>query len=166
MQELFDVLKAHAIRYPLMEPADAVKLIYQNEFGGGHMVSNEDACIEYLRREYDTVSHDANAPLVESIGNGIVRIHLAAISKDQVDALGKAFIRSAQRQQGSMDDFLKKLACLRNLCAEGAFAFDFQTLDAYLMEYKQAGYPAVSHSEAYRKAYHPAYRIVKKAEFD
>ena len=32
------ILLTHAARYPLMEPRDAVKLIYQNEFGGGHLI--------------------------------------------------------------------------------------------------------------------------------
>lgn len=35
--ELYGVLCAHAARYPLMRPTDAVKLIYQGEFGSGHM---------------------------------------------------------------------------------------------------------------------------------
>ena len=37
MDELGIVLRQHAGRYRLMEPTDAVKLIYQNEFGGGNM---------------------------------------------------------------------------------------------------------------------------------
>ena len=37
MEELERILREHAERYPLMQPTDAVKLIYQNEFGGGHL---------------------------------------------------------------------------------------------------------------------------------
>ena len=38
MEELRAILIAHAKRYPLIQPTDAVKLIYQNEFGGGHLI--------------------------------------------------------------------------------------------------------------------------------
>lgn len=43
--ELYGVLCAHAARYPLMRPTDAVKLIYQGEFGSGHMIKNEAAAL-------------------------------------------------------------------------------------------------------------------------
>ena len=36
----------------------------------------------------------------------------------------------------------------------------------FLKSYRAAGCPAVHHSEAYRRAYHPAYRVVKKAYAD
>ena len=36
MDALEQILQDHARKYPKMEPTDAVKLIYQNEFGGGH----------------------------------------------------------------------------------------------------------------------------------
>lgn len=45
MNELEGVLKEHAKRYPLMQPRDAVKLIYQNEFGGGDLIRDEEACL-------------------------------------------------------------------------------------------------------------------------
>ena len=49
MEELKAILIAHAKRYPPMQPQDAVKLIYQNEFGGGHLIRDEEACLNYLR---------------------------------------------------------------------------------------------------------------------
>ena len=53
MTDLSEILRAHSARYPLMMPCDAVKLIYQNEFGGGHIVENEKAslsCLLYTSR--------------------------------------------------------------------------------------------------------------------
>ena len=49
MEELKAILITHAKRYPLMQPRDAVKLIYQNEFGGGHLICDEEACLNYRR---------------------------------------------------------------------------------------------------------------------
>lgn len=161
MEELKAILQSHSNRYPLMEPVDAVKLIYQNEFGAGHMVRDREACLEYLRREYAGVVRDPQCPLYEDIGNGIVRVQLAALAPEQLDALGRAFLRCAQSHRGTMEGFLKKLALLQAMTEAGCFAFSPGQLAQYLEAYERAGFPAVSHSGAYREAYHPAYRIIQ-----
>ena len=165
MEELRAILIAHAKRYPLMQPTDAVKLIYQNEFGGGHLIRDEQACLNYLRREYTSVAKDPTVPLYEDIGNGIIRVNLAAVKPEDLERLGRAFIDSAAKHKGTMDRFLNKLEVLRKLANEGVFNFDTNALNAYLSEYEAAGYPAVSHSPEYRQAYKPAYRIIRKAYF-
>ena len=165
MEELKAILIAHAKRYPLMQPTDAVKLIYQNEFGGGHLIRDEEACLNYLRREYTSVAKDPTVPLYEDIGNGIIRVNLAAVKPEDLEQLGRAFIDSAAKHKGTMDRFLNKLEVLRKLANEGVFNFDTNALNAYLSEYEAAGYPAVSHSPEYRQAYQPAYRIIRKIYF-
>ena len=165
MEELKAILITHAKRYPLMEPRDAVKLIYQNEFGGGHLIRDEQACLNYLRQEYASVAKDPTVPLYEDIGNGIIRVNLAAVKPEDLEQLGRAFIDSAAKHKGTMDRFLNKLEVLRKLANEGVFNFDTNALNAYLSEYEAAGYPAVSHSPEYRQAYKPAYRIIRKAYF-
>ena len=160
MEELEQILREHAKRYPLIQPCDAVKLIYQNEFGGGHLIRDEQACLNYLRREYDDLEKDPSAQLYENIGNGIARVNLAAVKEEDLEQLGKAFIDSAAKHKGTLDSFLNKLEVLHTLTTEGVFAFDLDALNTYLSEYEAAGYPAVSHSPEYRKAYKPAYRII------
>lgn len=160
MEALKQILIAHARRYRLMEPVDAVKLIYQNEFGGGHLIRDEAQCIRYLHQEYEAVQKNAAAERCEDIGNGLVRVHLAALLPEQLQQLGEDFIRSAARHTGSMERFLQKLELLRQVTREGHFSFGPAQLEEYLRAYAQAGYPMVSHSEAYRRAYQPAYRIV------
>ena len=160
MEELRAILIVHAKRYPLMQPTDAVKLIYQNEFGGRHLIRDEQACLNYLRREYADLEKDPTAPLYENIGNGIVRVNLAAVKHEDLEQLGKAFIDSAAKHKGTLDSFLNKLEVLRKLANEGVFNFDTNALSSYLTEYKAAGYPAVSHSPEYRQAYNPAYRVI------
>ena len=162
MEELRAILIAHAKRYPLMQPTDAVKLIYQNEFGGGHLIRDEEAYLNYLRREYATLEKDPTAPLYEDIGNGIIRVNLAALREEDLEQLGQDFIASAAKHKGTLDSFLNKLEVLQTLTAEGVFAFDLDALNAYLSEYEAAGYPAVSHSEQYRQAYKPSYRVILK----
>lgn len=160
MEELEQILREHAKRYPLMQPCDAVKLIYQNEFGGGHLIRDEQACLNYLRREYADLEKDPTAPMYEDIGNGIVRVNLAAVREEALEQLGQDFIASAAKHKGTLDSFLNKLEVLISLTADGVFTFDADALNAYLSEYKAAGYPAVSHSPEYRQAYNPAYRVI------
>lgn len=160
MEELICLLRSHAARYPKMEPTDAVKLLFQNEFGGGHMIRDPDSFLMYLRREYDSVPKDPTSPKFEDIGNGRNRVYLAPLTETEVEQLGRDFLQDAQTRKGSRSRFLEKLAVLRQATVDGVFAFNLQALDDYLTAYAAAGYPMVSHSQAYREAYHPAYRVI------
>lgn len=165
MEELEQILREHAQRYPKMQPTDAVKLIYQNEFGGGHLIRDEAACLEYLRREYASIEKDHSVPLYEEIGNGIVRVNLTAIQESDLEKLGQDFIRSAAAHKGDMDSFLRKLAILEHMTKLGIFSFDAKEMEDYLAEYKKANCPMVSHSSEYRSNYNPAYRIKIKKDY-
>ncbi len=162
LDNLKQVLIDHARRYPLMQPTDAVKLIYQNEFGGGHLIRSEAACIAYLQREYESVIQSADVSLTESIGNGMVRATLKALDAHNYtpEMLAQDFIRSSSTHTGSLESFLKKLEILHLTTQEGHFGFSPKELEDYLLGYAKAGYPMVSHSDTYRRAYGPAYRIV------
>ena len=159
--ELRDILISHSKKYPKMRPCDGVKLIFQNEFGGGHLIKDEDACLAYLEREYKS-AEQTDTPLTEDIGGGIVRVELSALDANGItpSELCAIFIRSAELISGSLDSFKNKLSLLRELTQKGHFEFTVEDLDIYIEKYAAAGYPAVSHSEDYREAYHPSYRIV------
>lgn len=161
------ILLTHAARYPLMEPRDAVKLIYQNEFGGGHLIRDEQKCLEFLKLEYESIPQDPGTALLEDIGNSLCRVNLAALDANGIspEKLGAAFIRSAGIHRGCLESFLKKLELLRVLTRDGCMPFSEKALHDYLTGYEQAGFPPVSHSDTYRNAYHPAYRVVLKDQF-
>jgi len=162
MDELKQVLSAHAQLYPLMQPQDAVKLIYQNEFGGGHLISDPDAVLTRLQTERAGTAYDPAAPLLEEIGNGMVRVMLAAQTDTvyPLEQLNEDFVRSANLHTGNRKSFLQKLDILKELTRQGCFPFSAVDLEAYLTAYLSDGCPAVSHSAAYRDAYRPAYRVV------
>lgn len=160
MEELTQILLQHARQYPKMEPTDAVKLIYQNEFGGGHLIRDPEKMLQYLRMEYEQTPKDLSHPQSEEIGNGILRIFLAGLTPEELERLGQCFLASAQAHQGNRERFFAKLALLRAMTFQGCLPFSLAALDAYLKDYQKSDFPAVSHSETYRNAYHPAYRIV------
>lgn len=148
-----------------MEPCDAVKLIFQNEFGGEHLICEPNATLAWLRAERAATPGDPDAVPVEDIGNGMVRVALAALefTDRALRELNRDFFRSAQIHVGRRKTFLGKLDTLRLLAEEKAFAFTRQELEAYLERYISTGCCPLSHSPTYRAAYRPAYRVVKRA---
>ncbi len=164
-EDLRETLTVHAGKYPAMTPQDGVKLIYQNEFGGGRLIADPAQSLERLRAECAAVPRAPSAPLAEDIGNGMVRINLGGLDLAEypLEALNRDFVRSAVLHRGSMDAFLEKLNVLRELAKEGAFGFSAQELEDYLEPCLESGCPPVSHSGAYRAAYRPAYRVVLRS---
>lgn len=158
------ILLTHAARYPLMEVRDAVKLVYQSEFGGGHMIPDEEKCRSFLQSEYDSVLQNPRTPLLEEIGSNLYRVNLAALDAHGISAeeLGTAFIQSANVHRGTMASFREKLSLLMELTTAGAMPFSIEALTDYLTIYEKAGFPPVSHSDTYRNAYFPAYRVIRR----
>ena len=75
MEELKSILLAELARHPAMELQDAAKLIYQNVFGGGHLITDPERAKTWLREEMDSCE-ETDEPLVSPIGNGLVRLNL------------------------------------------------------------------------------------------
>lgn len=162
------VIISHAKKYPLMRPTDAVKLIYQATFGGGHMIKDEQTALEYIRREYASCTHRSEPLRCESLGD-TSRVYIdGELDDEQLVLVAKMFCESAKLYDVGFDkaskavkkEFLSRLDVLRALCRDGYFSFTETDLQAYLNEYAAAGYPPVHHSEAYRDAYRPAYRVI------
>ena len=155
-----EILRRHAADYPQMEPCDAVKLVYQSEFGGGHLIRDEKASLAFLEEELAATRQDDGARRFEPIGDGKARLHLAAVKQLPSVLVNRIFCASARRTRGSRERFDEKLAVLEALAADGIFSFSAQALSGYLAEYRRMGCPAVRHSGSYRRTYHPAYRVV------
>ena len=175
-----EILMKQFARYPQMNIEDAVKLLFQSEFGGGHMVANPAKSLERIRRECqenqvrkqeklvekqttetDTASVDSQ--IYEEIGDGICRLHLTALDEGLLpETLNQMFVRTADRTLGKRERFEKKLECLIFCCESGELPFEPGEVRAYLADYQAKGYPPVSHSERYRSCYHPSYRVVSE----
>ncbi|MHB8961632.1 MAG: uridine kinase family protein [Saccharofermentanales bacterium] len=165
------VIRSQYNRYPLSDIRDLVKLIYQNEFAGGHLITDERASVELLEREMqEAASEDAASgsmpeAVFEEIGNHLCRLNLRAALQTGVSTatINRIFIYTANHRTGSMESFQQKLGMLREMCEDGELPFDTQEVDQYIGQYANAGFPAVSHSEGYRIAYNPSYRVVDQA---
>jgi uridine kinase len=144
-----------------MRPQDTVKLVYQNEFGGEHLIADEKESLDRLIAECNSVSNRVVRSAAQDIGNDKARLFLASDAAKRLSprCINKIFTASMV-QQGSAISFAKKLKILREEARSGIFGFEENELDCFLHEYHAKGRYAVSHSQAYREAYAPAYRVI------
>ena len=162
MREFERILLAHLQRYPLMGPEDCAKLIYQSEFAGEHMIADAEQSLEWIRRELDE-TEACNGEIFEEIGDGIARLHLgpAKAAGMSPEGINQKFVSSAAKAKVTKEGQEQKLRLLERLCSEGYTPFSAKELSEFLAKYRVAGCPALHHSEGYRKAYAPHYRVVK-----
>lgn len=159
---LEDILLQHFAQYPQMEPQDAVKLIYQQEFGPEHMIKDAAKSLAALKMEIAQLqSSGAKEPLYESIGNGLCRLNLRPCRDRDIPAedVNRLFVETAQGMEGDKKRFRQGIRALQKLAEEGETPFDAVELDMFLARYPDSC-PALHHSVTYRLAYAPAYRIV------
>lgn len=154
-------LHEHFQAYPLMQPQDAVKLLYQRHFGAGHALADPAGCLLLLQQEY-AQTPQTSAPLLEDLGGGMCRVSLSALDAHGISpaALSRLFVEGAREPAAVQSGFEESLAALLGLAEAGAAPFSGDACRAYLQAYAAQGYPAVSHSGAYRTAYRPAYRVL------
>lgn len=161
-----NILKEHYNRYPRMQIQDMVKLIYQNEFAGGHLIENEKESLNFLKEELNRIDSSLSNVHIdrefEYIGNNLYRLYLDVIKNKKIQprTVNSFFINTAKKIKGSLESFLNKLEILRHSCVNKELPFSLEDLEGYLSEYKNKGYPPESHSPAYRNEYKPSYRIV------
>ncbi len=159
------LLKEHFDKYPLMQPTDVVKLAYQHAFGCGHLLPDQETCQRMLRQEMDSIPEDASVPVSESIGLGLCRLNLAA---PQVRRLGAKWL--ARMMRATEKEVLRRrnneliysgaLSHVQGAVHKGWTAFSMRQWEEFLDQHRNAGRPVVSHSDAYRRAYAPHYRVV------
>lgn len=155
------LLLAEAARCPAMAVSDAVKLLYQRIFGGGHLVRDPEESLRRLRTEWQSCAGQP-AERFEPLGNRLCRLHLGGGEAVSLETVNAVFVWSAAQVQGTTAEFEETLGVLDALCAAGRLPFSQKALRVYLADYQAAGYPPVSHSEAYRAARRPAYRVVRE----
>lgn len=165
-QRLRESLLQFAARRPAAQPQDFVKRLYQSELGGGHMIADEQACLAYLSQEAAALSDSQlQEELFEPLEGDFCQLNLSAVTQVPIELIGRMFLVSAKEvTDGAMERFQHKLTVLQALCEEQTEHFGFAPaeLAAYVKNFEESGMPLLRHSEAYRQAYHPAYRVVRR----
>ena len=177
--DLTNILIRQYQNYPQLELQDLAKLIYQNEFGGGHLIQNEQEAFIRLKKEWEQICKPGASKSMaagvagagpadkntggyyESIGNGLCRLYLdERITPELLGCIHRMFCLTANTVKGSLSSFEEKCRLLLACCSRGDLPFSADEYHRYMNTYREKGYPVLSHSAAYHAIYRPAYRIV------
>ncbi len=157
-RELANIIRLHANRYPKAQAQDFVKLMYQNTFMSGHMISNEDAVFERLCIEFDSLdlAFYADCPRYEPIGGGVYRANIARFERCELKKLSEAFIRTANNFVISpplYDEYREKLQGLIDMVISGEITADIDKAREFIRSHIKSGCEALHHSRALASAY-------------
>lgn len=145
--------------HPSMQPRDVFKLCYQASRGAEHLLADTTRARAWFDREYAETPADASQPLFEPLSENVSRVNLAAWKAANLPAdwLFRMFVHTASVPQEGRDLLADCIAEASALLSESLPGWD-EALSAW----REAGFPAVHHTEEYRAAEHPAYRIVNR----
>ena len=154
------LLKKRMAETPHMEPVDAVKLVYQSAFGCGHLLTAD--CAREVARELADTPVRADAPAFTPIGGGLCRLNLAApaVHALPADRIAAMMRLTMEGPLGGEARLSRGLEALEALALAGEAPFCAGALAAFLGAWRDRA--PVRHSEAYRAAYAPAYRVVRE----
>ena len=161
-----DMLRAQCARWPRLTAQDLTKALYQAFWGCGHFVADREKGLKWLIDEENTLAaadREAQPPFIEPLGEGYCRVHLAHMKKEGLspDTLFSLFALSAEAPSGDMTHFNELLDEMQALIESGELPVEPEPARAFLSQYRAAGCPSTHHSEAFRAAYAPAYRVIR-----
>ncbi|MBO7304123.1 MAG: hypothetical protein J6V09_02765 [Clostridia bacterium] len=154
------LLIKHYQAYPKLQIEDVFKYLFQSALGCEHLLTDENAALGYIKREYESVSK-TDAPLVDALDGNFSRVHLSTLNCGlTAETLAKTFFLSASPVSDGKKALEEKLALAGELIGEGSLPLDAKLFDSMLEGWRDMGFPAVRHSDTFRKSYRPAYRVI------
>jgi len=159
------LLMEHVQRRPLMAATDVYKLLYQEVFGVGHILG--EGARARLLDEAETVNLEDHPeePLIEAVSpeGSMVRVNLRPYLRKglSLEALYEAMLETAEIE-GDPAKFLEAWNVFKELVKNERISINWNEVEALDKEIDETGVHPHHHSEAYREAYYPAYRVVKR----
>ncbi len=149
----------HCRRYPLLQSEDLLKFIHHSAFGCGHLIADASAAEEWLRQELDSCGGEDH---IESLPGGFCRVHLGVLKTLGVSArsFAQLFALSAEKEVPGPATAEELLTAALDMARDGLLPFSFDDFSAAAEKWRAAGYSAQHHSETFRHAYAPAYRVL------
>ncbi len=156
--------RAHAVRYPAWEVADAYKLLHQACMGPAHGAIDLPTVRASLLREWALVEPDPHGVLLEDleVHSPLWRLHLRGARARGLDpeTVAAAFLEAAESFPPRPDLLAEAwdLVC-GEIRAGGLRVVDppaLRDIDRLV----RPSFPPLRHSESFRASYAPAYRLV------
>jgi hypothetical protein len=164
-ESFVELVKQHLSWYPLMEPRDIYKLLYQGVMGSEHLISSPEAFSQYLVEEFEPLLLDRSERQLEPVrpDRTLLRVNLRAYKchQQQVDLLIPGLLETAQAFSGDLAQLRAAWTGFVQSCEQGGvYNFELNQVHQFTAWLEELGFPAAHHSEAYSRAYQPAYRLI------
>ncbi len=155
-----ELLLSHYQSYPELEISDVFKFIFQSAMGCEHFVSDYNAAVDYIRREYSAMQ-SSSSTLIDRLDGEYSRVHLSYLDYGlSAETLAKLFCMSAKIMENGNAEIENKLKVARELTLDGSLPFSIDELDKAVSVWSKQSLCAIHHSEKFRSHYKPAYRVV------
>lgn len=152
----------HRQRYPSMEAKDVVKAVFQAMCGCGHLLGKEAEVTRRIQEEMAALHPQADEPLTEPLGKDYVRMNLRRAMADSIRPEWIARLMAASENDASHPDRAEVSRVILALTSDITGCSPDELAKAAEPLLKDASW-LPSHSEAYRTAYKPAYRVIKRS---
>lgn len=150
---------------------DAYKWLFQATRGGEHAAPSREAATVWLEREWSGLTEIPSdekmwEPLCPAGEIGRLNLRPFRARGGDTEKLLDAFLASSRQYRRDEKQFSAVWAELgRRLQRKGIGQLTHSDWLSFDAEMKKKGYPAVHHSERYRKVRSPAYRIITADEY-
>ncbi len=168
MHTFKDLVLNHMKRYPEAQVRDIYKLIFQGVYGVKHLFI--DKAWDVLKEETDRINvddypHRALFDDVNPMGS-MVRVNLRPFLRRNL-SLEKLFnvMKKTSEHRGEPQLFLEYWREFSQMVTSGVLPLNVKDLEVIEASIKQ-GIKPMHHTQRYREAYYPAYRVVDKTQFE
>lgn len=173
-----DFIERQLLQYPESRVQDIYKSFCQDNLGPEHLISDPVSAANYLKEELRTYQEDLDNQRYEAptepfyyVGDGqhYARVDLSVVLNGLVteEALLNAFVRSANEgERMTEEEWVSKWREVAKILRKEFkdiphLEKDLHTLDSLMAD----GHYIVHHSQEFRDAYHPHYRIIDSGIF-
>ena len=106
-----EALIAYSEQYPAAEPTDLYKMVFQDLYGPGHLLTDSTAALRYITAEFETMDSPSGMPPYEYTlcDSNFVRVNLSLVQHGAITAeqLADAMVRTLSVFKTEGDGVLK-----------------------------------------------------------
>lgn len=166
LSKVAELVAVHKRTRPEMRARDAYKLLFQGVYGVGHLMG--PGAWDYLQREAKSldVKDQPGEALMESVSvdGSVVRVNLRPYIAKNYHLIQLMEAMRNSEIKGKPSDFLERWDTFAELVWSGQLDFDQAEVDTVNKSLNRDKPQPMHHTQQYRDAYHPAYRVVFKLE--
>lgn len=166
---LLEVLQVQLTLHAAVQFQDVCKLLYQAAFGCEHLTFQVESVEDSLRKEFhDPPPFAGEEPLIERIDptHVVCRVNLRPYKATggAYEPLRAAFVQSMERMENGRQRFRTLWDAFSGLASARALPYCAAEVERFRARHLAGdSLPAFHHSEAYRAANKPCYRVLRVA---